>query len=315
MADQRIINLYPGDGTPKDIVLRPLPVADLPAGTTIYLRQGDATAKDIVLRNPTEAPASGPITITGTLSATDSADTAAFSGIVTKTITGTLAATDSADAAAFAGDLDHVGTLAATDTADSAAFSGDLVHVGSLSVTDSPDSATFSGAVAHVGSLSATDDADGFESDGTVSSGGVTITGDLSVTDGADSAQLLGEVISITSRVSGGIGHNRKKKDKPIWIEREGKILVFRNPTDASNYLAQQKPEQKAIKKQKPVTVELVIDLPEIKTYESRLKVEFDDLVKVPTQANDANIALLIELARKVQEWLDDEETILLLAA
>lgn len=53
MADQRIITLYPGDATPKDIVLRDLPVATASPGTTIYLYQGDATAKDIVLRDPT----------------------------------------------------------------------------------------------------------------------------------------------------------------------------------------------------------------------------------------------------------------------
>ncbi len=40
------------------------------------------------------------------------------------TITGTLAATDSADTAAFAGDIAHVGTLAATDGADTAAMDG-----------------------------------------------------------------------------------------------------------------------------------------------------------------------------------------------
>jgi hypothetical protein len=31
-----------------------LPVADVPAGTTIYLRQGDGTAKDIILRDPNQ---------------------------------------------------------------------------------------------------------------------------------------------------------------------------------------------------------------------------------------------------------------------
>jgi hypothetical protein len=52
MADQKDINLYQGDATPKDIVLRDLPLATVSAGTTIYLYAGDATAKDIILRNP-----------------------------------------------------------------------------------------------------------------------------------------------------------------------------------------------------------------------------------------------------------------------
>ena len=59
MADQRVITLYQGDGTPKDIVLRELPVATPSAGTTIYLYAGDATPKDVVLRDPTAAPVSG----------------------------------------------------------------------------------------------------------------------------------------------------------------------------------------------------------------------------------------------------------------
>lgn len=60
MADQREITLYPGDATPKDIVLRSLPVATVSAGTTIYLYQGDATPNDPILRDPTTASVTGP---------------------------------------------------------------------------------------------------------------------------------------------------------------------------------------------------------------------------------------------------------------
>jgi len=49
MADQKQITLYPGDGTPKDIVLRELPVATV-ATTEVFLFPGDAAPKDIVLR-------------------------------------------------------------------------------------------------------------------------------------------------------------------------------------------------------------------------------------------------------------------------
>ena len=84
------------------------------------------------------------------------------------TITGTLAATDAADTAAFTGDIAHVGSLAATDGADSAAFVGDLAHVGSLAATDGADTAAMSGVVAHVGTLAATDGADGFAATGVV---------------------------------------------------------------------------------------------------------------------------------------------------
>jgi len=60
MADQREITLYPGDATPKDIVLRSLPAATVPAGTTIYLYQGDATPNDPILRDPTTVSVTGP---------------------------------------------------------------------------------------------------------------------------------------------------------------------------------------------------------------------------------------------------------------
>jgi hypothetical protein len=51
MADQRLITLYPGDASPKNIILRPMAVADVPS-TTIYLYAGDATPKNIVLSDP-----------------------------------------------------------------------------------------------------------------------------------------------------------------------------------------------------------------------------------------------------------------------
>lgn len=63
------------------------------------------------------------------------------------TITGTLAATDGADTAAFAGDIAHVGTLAATDSADTAAFAGDIDHAGTLAATDSADTFVADGTV------------------------------------------------------------------------------------------------------------------------------------------------------------------------
>jgi hypothetical protein len=63
MADQRIVTLYPGDATPKDVVLRDLPVAGV-VTTPIYLRAGDATAKDIVLRDPTAFTAAGGVNVT-----------------------------------------------------------------------------------------------------------------------------------------------------------------------------------------------------------------------------------------------------------
>lgn len=51
------------------------------------------------------------------------------------TITGTLAATDAADTAAFAGLIAHIGSLSATDGADTAEFMGSVDVVGAIQNT------------------------------------------------------------------------------------------------------------------------------------------------------------------------------------
>lgn len=53
MADQRKITLRQGHATPKNIVLRELPVATPHPGTKIYLYVGHANPKNIILRDPT----------------------------------------------------------------------------------------------------------------------------------------------------------------------------------------------------------------------------------------------------------------------
>lgn len=60
MADQSRIKLYAGHATPNNIILRDLPVADAPAGTTIYLYENHATPNNIILRDPTVLDGGGP---------------------------------------------------------------------------------------------------------------------------------------------------------------------------------------------------------------------------------------------------------------
>ena len=59
MADQKRIQLYEGHATPKTIILRPLPVADASALTTIYLYELHATPQTIVLGDPRVARETG----------------------------------------------------------------------------------------------------------------------------------------------------------------------------------------------------------------------------------------------------------------
>ncbi len=110
-----------------------------------------------------------PVTITGTLAATEAQDAAAFIGTVTSgpiTITGTLAVTEGQDTAAFAGKRASVGVFAATEAQDTITSLGDLAHVGILSAIEAQDTSIFVGDLAHVGTLSATDGQDIFEASG-----------------------------------------------------------------------------------------------------------------------------------------------------
>lgn len=117
-------------------------------GRTLILAAPDGGLDPAVL--PLKYTAAGPATITGTLSATDGSDTAAFIGEVIPgsiTITGDLAATDGSDTASFAGLIAHVGTLAAIDGSDTAAFAGNIAHIGMLTATDGADTFSASGTV------------------------------------------------------------------------------------------------------------------------------------------------------------------------
>lgn len=59
MADQNKITLRAGHATPNNVILRDLPVADAPVGTTIRLYEGHATPNNIILRDPTVTDSPG----------------------------------------------------------------------------------------------------------------------------------------------------------------------------------------------------------------------------------------------------------------
>ena len=157
--------------------------------------------------------------VSGTLSATDVADTASFSGTASApSVTGTLSATDPQDAASFAGALIFSGSLAATDSPDAATFSGtayvpgvsgtfaatDSADVaafsgtayapgvsGTLAAADSADSAAFAGVLSFVGSLAAVEAQDSVAVAGTFGP-----SGSLAATDQKDSATFAGSYAS-----------------------------------------------------------------------------------------------------------------------
>lgn len=99
-------------------------------------------------------------TATGTLAATETTDTASFTGAFNSS--GTLATTETPDVASFNGIFNSSGTLAVTEQADIAAFAGtfDNSVSGILSATELPDIGAFTGnfvASAVTGTLAVTE--------------------------------------------------------------------------------------------------------------------------------------------------------------
>lgn len=109
-------------------------------------------------------------------------------------VTGDLSGTDGADSAAIVGAVLIAGFLSGTDGADSASISSVPITTGSLSGVDGADSAAISGTVAWPpisGIIVGTDGADT-----AAAVGYVRISGALAATDGADTALIARPVFT-----------------------------------------------------------------------------------------------------------------------
>jgi hypothetical protein len=109
-------------------------------------------------------------------------------------VTGDLSGTDGADSAAITGAVLIAGSLSGTDGADSASISSVPITTGSLSGVDGADSAAISGTVAWPlisGIIVGTDGADT-----AAAVGYVRISGALAATDGADTALIARPVFT-----------------------------------------------------------------------------------------------------------------------
>lgn len=136
MADQKRIKLYSLHATPKNVVMRELPVANASAATKIYLYTTHATPKNVVMRDPTSAPIPAGDTVNGALGATLGALTLSSAGQVT--IDGDLVATLGTLTLSSAGQVIIDGDLAATLADLTLSSAGQLVIDGDLGVTLGP---------------------------------------------------------------------------------------------------------------------------------------------------------------------------------
>jgi hypothetical protein len=133
------------------------------------------------------ASASGSSTITGTGAITEASDTASASG--TSTVTGTIARTEANDSAAASGAVTVSGTLARTEASDTAAASGAATVSGTAAITEATDSAAASGSSTVTGTLTRTE-----ANDNAALSGSSTITGTAALTEANDNAAASGTV-------------------------------------------------------------------------------------------------------------------------
>jgi hypothetical protein len=125
---------------------------------------GDVTGGVAATESRDSAAFSGAKTFFGSIAATEQRDTAAFAGtMIPKFVTGTVGATEQRDTAAITGDTFQPGQIAgsiqATESRDSAAFAGAKTFVGNLLAMEARDTAAFNGMMAkiHSGTLAVTE--------------------------------------------------------------------------------------------------------------------------------------------------------------
>lgn len=141
----------------------------------------------------------GAAIVTGTLAATEAADTAEIAGAVR--VSGALAATESgADVAAMAGGVLVAGSLAASESgADTAAIVGAVRIAGALDASESgSDVAALAGAAIVSGALAA----DEVGADTAAIEGVAVVSGALAATESGDTAAIVGTTVAAAVAVN-----------------------------------------------------------------------------------------------------------------
>lgn len=121
--------------------------------------------------------------ITGSISATDSNDTATLTGQVA--ITGSISATDGTDTCTIYAQELVSGYILATDGQDTADLEGAVAVSGAISATDGTDTATFTAQALVSGAISATDGNDTADIEGQIEE-----DGSIYAVDGNDTCDI-----------------------------------------------------------------------------------------------------------------------------
>ena len=104
--------------------------------------------------------------------------------------------------------------------------------------------------------------------------------------------------------VGGGIGHGRKRKR--YFLERDGNYLLFDTNADVERYIRQEvKPSKKKIKPVEPT----VINKQSLQEF-----VEVQAMPEIVQELiDDQNMGLLMDIFRKYEMWLDEQDVEILL--
>jgi hypothetical protein len=179
----------------------------------------------------------GDVIVQGSGAATEGADTAAFAGDVL--VNGNVAATESGnDVAAFEGAVQVRGAVAASEGADTASLQGDVLIRGTLAATEAGDMASFAGEGAVppiVGTFNASEGADAGSF-----AGDVAISGALAASEAGDSAHLTN--VEVSEQPSGGIGSRFGEPGQRQEGKAEGanlRIVLLLNPGTAAGLVAE----------------------------------------------------------------------------
>lgn len=122
----------------------------------------------------------------------------------------------------------------------------------------------------------------------------------------------------------GGIGHghkgatDRRTRSKRKFLERNGKILIFKSADDAEAYI-QAEQEQKKVepkkKKTKARKIKLTVTVEEIEVKQVQRFMDFSGMKTTVHKVMGTKAADFLAIVRKAMEWEDDQLSIILMVS
>jgi hypothetical protein len=263
--------------------------------------------------------------ITGSISATDSNDSATLTGQVA--ISGSISATDGTDTCTIYAQELVSGYILATDGQDTATLTGAVAVSGSISATDGTDTATFTAQNLVSAYISATDGTDTADFEGQVQE-----AGSIYAVDGTDTCDIEGYVAPspTPTNIDMHDGFTKREIERARALDRKRRLAEEKLIALRREYAENRKktlrgiidPQPVAQKQQNKVESkqEIRIDTPSVEI--SRLESVIANLDRQEKELNQAiahrkmlaeTMTALAILDAKYKAEQDDEEALLML--